>query len=148
VYRQDYLMRLIEQLAAFVARIAGLNRKGEHEQALATARQAWDELLDAPRDVIAAADTPMLAAMLRQPAKIRAAAMLCFEEGRAFEGKGDPVHAQLRYCRALELVLEARALTPNEADRAQDDAAILELSRLVPIATLDPRYREAAQNRE
>jgi hypothetical protein len=131
-------MRLIHQLAEFVARVAGFNRKGEHDKALAAARQTWDELLDAPRDVIAAADTPMLAAMLREPAKIRTAAMLCYEEGRAFAGKADPVHAQLRYRRALELVLEARAIEPDP----QDDAAILELSRLVPVDMLDPRYRE------
>jgi hypothetical protein len=137
MYRQDYLMRLIQQLAEFLARIAGFNRSGEHDKALAAARQAWDELLDAPRDVIAAADSSTLASMLREPAKIRAAAELCHEEGRALEGKGDPVHAQLRYRRALELVLEARARDP----RAEDDAAILELSRLAPVDTLDPRYR-------
>jgi hypothetical protein len=51
---------------------------------------------------------------------------------------GDPLHAGIRYRRALELILEARALDP----RAEDEGAILELSRLVPIHTLDPRYRE------
>lgn len=132
-------MRLIQQLADFVARVAGFNRKGQHDQALATAAQAWDELLDAPRTVIAAADTPTLAAMLREPAKIRAAAQLCHEEGRAFAGKGDPLQAQIRYRRALELMLEARALAPDP----RDDAAILELSRLVPIDTLDARYTNA-----
>jgi tetratricopeptide (TPR) repeat protein len=137
MYRQDYLMRLIQQLAEFLARIAGLNRKGDHDKALATAAQAWDQLLDAPRDVIAAADSATLATLLREPAKIRAAAELCHEEGRALEGKGDPIHAQLRYRRALELVLEARARDPRD----EDEAAILELSRLAPVDTLDPRYR-------
>jgi hypothetical protein len=140
MYREDYLMRLIQRLADFVARVAGLNRKGEHDQALAVAGQTWDELLDAPRDVIAAVDSATLATMLRDPAKIRTAAQLCHEEGRAFEGKGDPVHAQLRYRRALELVLEARSREP----RPEDDAAIFELSRVVPAASLDPRYRDQA----
>jgi hypothetical protein len=140
MYREDYLMRLIHQLAEFVARVAGFNRKGEHDQALAAARQAWDALLDAPREVIASVDSATLATMLRDPAKIRTAAQLCHEEGLALEGKGDPVHAQLRYRRALELVLEARSREP----RPEDDAAMLELSRLVPVASLDPRYRDQA----
>jgi hypothetical protein len=140
MYREDYLMRLIHRLAEFVARVAGLNRKGEHEQALAAAGQAWDELLDAPREVIASVDSATLATMLGDPAKIRIGAQLCHEEGLALEGKGDPVHAQLRYRRALELVLEAR----SRDRRPEDDAAILELSRLVPVASLDPRYRDQA----
>ena len=137
MFREDYLMRVIHQLADAIARIAGLNRKAEHDQALAAADQAWGKLLDAPRELIDAVDSPTLAAMLREPAKLRAAAQLFQEEGHAFAGKGDPAHAQLRYRRAFELILEARAIDP----RPEDDGAIMELSRLAPAATLDPRYR-------
>jgi tetratricopeptide (TPR) repeat protein len=137
MFRQDYLMRMIHQLADFIAQVAGLNRRGEHDKALAAADQAWGKLLDAPRELIDAVDTPTLAAMLREPAKLRAAAQLCYEEGRALAGKGDPLLAQLRYRRALELMLEVRAKEPDD----QDEGAILELSRLVPANMLDPRYR-------
>ena len=137
MFREDYIMRVIHQLADAIARVAGLNRKAEHDQALAAADQAWGKLLDAPRALIDAVDTPTLAAMLREPAKLRAAAQLFHEEGHAFAGKGDPVHAQLRYRRAFELMLEARAIDP----RPEDDGAIMELSRLAPAATLDARYR-------
>lgn len=130
-------MRMIHQLVDFIAKVAGFNRKGEHDQALAAADQAWGKLLDAPRELIDAVDTPTLAGMLREPAKIRAAAQLCYEEGRALAGKGDPLHAQLRYRRALELMLEVRAKDPDD----QDEGTILELSRLVPANMLDPRYR-------
>jgi tetratricopeptide (TPR) repeat protein len=140
VFREDYIIRLIHQLADFIAHIAGFNRKGEYDQALASADQAWGKLIDAPRELIDAVDSPTLAGMLREPAKIRAAAQLCHEEGRALAGKGDPLHAGIRYRRALELMLEARAIDP----RNEDDAAILELARLVPAGTLDPRYRERA----
>jgi hypothetical protein len=37
----------------------------------------------------------------------------------------------------MELVLEARAIEPSD----QDDAMLMELSSVVPVATLDPRYR-------
>lgn len=139
MFRQDYLLRMIEQLAAAIARLAGFNDRGEHDKALVAADQSWGKLLDAPLELIRAVDTPTLAAMLREPAKIRAAAQLVYEEGRALAGKGDPLHAALRYRRAMELVLEARAIDRDE----QDDAVLFELSRLVPSDTLDRRYRTA-----
>jgi len=150
VFRQDYLMRLVQQLAEAIRRISGLNRSGHHDAALAAADQQWGELLDAPRALIDAVDTPTLAAMLRDPAKLRAAAKLCHEEGRALAGKDCPAHAQRRYRRALELMLELRAAGPARARGApegvgehDDDAVILELSRLVPSSLLAPRYRTA-----
>jgi hypothetical protein len=75
--------------------------------------------------------------MLHTPEKMRVAAQLLHEEGRALAGTGDPLHAAVRHRRAMELILEARAIEPSD----QDDAILMELSRLVPIATLDPRYR-------
>jgi hypothetical protein len=207
MYREDYLLRLIQQLVQSLARIAGLNRSGKHDEALAASEDAWDRLLDAPRGMIAAIDTPTLAMLLREPAKMRVAAQLCYEEARALGGterspegagregpqapdqrsegpsegdggterspegagregpqapdqrsegpsegdvlgghmkyslparKGDPVQAALRYRRALELILEARALDPQP----EDDEAILELRRHVPVDTLDARYRQ------
>ncbi len=141
MFREDYIIRLVQQLAAALARIAGLNRRGDHDRALAAADQAWGELLDVPRDLADAVNTATLVGMLREPAKMRLAAQLLCEEGRAFAGKGDPERAQLRYRRAIELTLEARSIAPAD----QDDAAILELSQLVPIDTLDPRYRVRAR---
>jgi hypothetical protein len=178
MYREDYLLRLIQQLVQSLARIAGLNRSGKHDEALAASEDAWDRLLDAPRGMIAAIDTPTLAMLLREPAKMRVAAQLCYEEARALGGterspegagregpqapdqrsegpsegdvlgghmeyslparKGDPVQAALRYRRALELILEARALDPQP----EDDEAILELRQHVPVDTLDARYRQ------
>jgi len=41
VFSEDYIIRMIQQLVAFVAHIAGLHQKGEHDKALAAADQAW-----------------------------------------------------------------------------------------------------------
>jgi hypothetical protein len=136
-FHGDYVIRQIRQLMNFVARIAGFNGEAQYDKALATAERAWGELLDAPPGLLDAADTPTLAALLRDPVKIRYAAQLRREEARALAGKGDPAHAALRYCRALELILEARAIDPQP----DDEAAIIELSRVAPIDLLDPRYR-------
>ena len=131
-------MRQIHQLADVISHVAGLNRKGEHDQALAAADQAWGKLLDAPRALIDAVDTPTLAGMLREPAKIRAAAQLLYEEGVALAGQGDPLHAQRRYRRALALMREAQARDPSD----EDDAAIRELSRLASAGASDPRDQD------
>ena len=137
MFREDYILRIIQQLVDAIARIAGLNRRGDHDRALAEAEQAWGKLLDAPRELIDAVDSATLAVMLREPDRMRVAAQLLHEEGRALAGKGDPLHAQLRYRRAMELMLEARAIEPSD----DDDAIVMELSRVVPVATLDARYR-------
>jgi hypothetical protein len=138
VFRDDYIIRVIKQLVEAIARIAGFNRRGQHDDALAAAGRAWGDLIEGPPGLVDAVDTPTLAALLRDPAKIRIAAQLRYEEGHALAGKGDPLHAAVRYRLAMELMLEARALDP----KPEDETAILELSRLVPIDTLDPRYQD------
>lgn len=135
--RDDYLMRLIEQVADFLAQIAGHERKREYEVAIDEAGRAWDELLGLPRGVVEVTDSATLAGLLRDPAKIRAASQLLAAEARVMKGKGDPLGAAVLYRRALELVLEARALDPTDAD----DARVFELSREVPASTIDARYR-------
>src|SRR5262245_54866277 len=135
MFQEDYILRVIQQLVDAIARIAGLNRRGDHARALAETGQAWGKLLDAPRELIDAVDTPTLAEMLRYPHAMRAAAQLFHEEGHALAGQGDLLRAAIRYRRAMELLLEARAIEPSK----DDDAAITELSRSVPIATLHPR---------
>jgi hypothetical protein len=147
VYSEDYIIRLIQQLVAFIAHITRLNRNGEHDKALAAVERTWGELFDVPREMLDAVDTPSLVAMLREPAKIRLAAQLFVEEGRALAGKGDPLSAAVRFRRALELFLEARAGDPAgevAIARDSDDATIQELLRIVPRETLAPRYRAQA----
>jgi hypothetical protein len=137
MFREDYIIRLVRQLADFLARIAGKRRARDFEGAIAEAGKAWDELLGHPRELVDVVDTPTLASMLREPGKMRVAAQLLVEEGHALTGKGDPASAAVCYRRATELVLEARAIDPSP----EDDAALLELARLVPASQLDPRYR-------
>ncbi|NVB78698.1 MAG: hypothetical protein HOV81_09915 [Kofleriaceae bacterium] len=137
MFREDYIMRLVRQLGDFLARIAGKRRAKDFEGAIAEAGKAWDELIGHPRELVDVVDTPTLASMLREPRKMRVAAQLLVEEGHARAEKGDPASAAVCYRRATELVLEARAVDPNP----EDDAALFELARLVPVSQLDPRYR-------
>ena len=137
MFRQDYLSRLIEQLGQAIRRIAGLTDAGKYEEALDEAERRWNELFDVPHELVELVDTPTLAGMLHSADNMRAAVRLLVEEARAFAAKGNLVHANLRYRRAIELCLEARALAPVP----EDDAVVLELSRHVPASELDPRYR-------
>jgi hypothetical protein len=140
VFRNDYLMRHIEQLAAALARIIGLNRRDEFTAARDEAQRAWEELLDVPRELRDAVDIPTLAGMLREPGRLRLGGRLFAEEARALAGLGDDARAQALRRRALELLLEARALDPN--GESEDDAgAISALAVTVPVGRLAARHQ-------
>jgi len=146
MYNEDYLLRMFEQIVDTAAHLVGfhalveiaqLNRRGDHDDALAAIDRAWDDLLPGPRGLVRAVDIRMLAALLREPAKLRLAVQLLGEEARAHAGTGDAARAADRYRRAMELLLEARAIDPDD----QDFAVLRELSGVVPRAALAPRYR-------
>ena len=136
--RDDYIIRLIKQLGAVLAKIVGKRKAGDYEAALQEAGKGWDDVIgQPPRELVEIVDTQTLAEMLKEPAKMRAAAQLLIEEGRVHALRNDPLHAAICYRRAWELYLEARLIEPSD-----DDAAVMsELSRLVPANQLDVRYR-------
>jgi hypothetical protein len=134
--REDYVMRLIKQIAAVIARMVGLQGKGDHEAALRAAESAYD-LLGVPSELAAALDSATLAELLAHPEKIRLMARVVREEAEILRAKGDPVGCAARYRRAAELTLEARAREPSD-----EDAGVLqELFRHFPTGSLHPRYR-------
>jgi hypothetical protein len=154
MYREDYLLRMIHQLAQALARISGLNQRAEHGEALREADGAWGELLgDIPPDMAGSVDSHTLAGLLRQPARIRLASRIASEQAHALAGQGDAAGAARRARRALELRLEARAADAAAPDRSPDSqrgapdgpegdaAAIRALLALAPADTLAPRYR-------
>ena len=138
MFSEDYVIRLVRRLGDFLARIVGKRNSKDFEGAIAEAGKAWDELLGHPREIVEVVDTPTLASMLREPERMRLASRLLLEEGHAHTGKGDPGQAAGCYRRATELVLEARALDPSP----EDEAALLELGRLISMNLLDERYRQ------
>src|ERR1044071_520361 len=113
--RDDYLMRLIEQLAQVIARMTGLNLRKDYRAALETAQRAGDELA-VPPELVDRLDGPELAKLLREPSKMRLAAQLLTEEATALAGSGDPIHATLRRKRAYQLYAAAHALDPQDTD--------------------------------
>src|SRR6188768_52430 len=123
--REDYLMRQIKLVAEALARMLKLRREGKYDEAIEVADSLYEEL-GIPRGLHDVVDTPTLASMLRTADAIRMAAQLHVEEGHIHKARGNPVTAMMKYKRAHELMLEARALDPVE----EDDTMLLELSRL------------------
>lgn len=90
MFRDDWLHRQIEQLAAAVARALGLSRKEQPEDALRELESAWGELLpDVPRGLADTVDAPTLRALLRTPERLDAAAQLLTAEGQVHAAAGD-----------------------------------------------------------
>jgi hypothetical protein len=135
--REDYIHRLIRQFAELLAKLSGLRDQRDYRQALAATEDAWEGMLGHPRSIVEMVDTPTLASLLREPDKIRIGAKLLWEEGKTLAASGDPVHALICYRRAVELVLEARAIAPTD----EDSEMLFELGRVVQMNQLDPRYR-------
>src|SRR5262245_27161250 len=116
MFREDYLIRMFQEIAEALARIAGLNRRRQYDSALQDAGRTWDELFDVPRDLAERLDTRTLVGMLREPAKMRAASQLIAAEARTHEAKADGASAKVCFRRALALRLEAREREPRPED--------------------------------
>ena len=137
MFREDYVMRLIRQVAEFVRRMVKRSEDGDYDGALAEADRAYSDLLGMPPKLADRLDSATMASLLGTADRIRAGARLSWEEGHVYKARRDPLTAFKRYRRAHELYLEARAMDPRE----DDDSAILELSRMVHARDLDQRYR-------
>lgn len=137
---RDYLVRLIEQVAAFVASIVGAKREGNFDAGLRLVDEAYDDLLDMDRELFEIADSATLSQLLGPPGKVRAIARLCFEQAELLRLKSDPINSKLKYKRAVELTLEARRAEPDPADLELLKQAFMHIDVLV----LAPRYRDDA----
>jgi hypothetical protein len=140
VITRDYLVRLIEQVAAFVASIVGAKREGNFDAGLRLVDEAYDDLLDMDRELFEIADSATLSQLLGPPGKVRAIARLCFEQAELLRLKSDPINSKLKYKRAVELTLEARRAEPDPADLELLKQAFMHIDVLV----LAPRYRDDA----
>ncbi len=90
MFRDDWLHRQIEQLAAAIARALGLSRKEQPEEALREIERAWAELLpEVPRGLADTVDTATLRSLLRTPERCDAAAQLLTAEGQVHAAAGD-----------------------------------------------------------
>jgi hypothetical protein len=127
--RNDYLMRIVEQITEAMARIARLRDDRQHEAALRELEQAYELLGIDPR-LLTTMSESQLADLLAHPDKIRLAARLTALEAEIRAAAGDERGARRDELRALELYLETRK---RDAGHSDDDRVIDALrARVLP----------------
>jgi hypothetical protein len=136
MFRQDYILRIIQQAAQAIARMLGATQKEEYQQARLHADEAYS-ILGIPPELVLRMDTPSLVGFCSQPEKIRMLSKLLWQEGELLRATRDPVNGLDRQRRAVELLLEAQRLAPEPEDA--DD--LQEMFRHVPTSTLAARYQ-------
>ena len=120
--RYDYIQRVIEQLAAALARIAGLRAEGKHDEALSEIQQTYVALELNPH-LVRSLDAVSLARLLRESERVQGVARLLAEEAELRALAGEPGVAVLLRRRALGL---CRALGPASGGAVAELTAELE----------------------
>ncbi len=130
MFRDDYILRIIEKISGMIAGIVGLKAAGQVDEALREVEAATALLPGPPAELLPRVDSSTAAMLLQQPAYIAAYARLVAEKASIQRQIGSENEAESSEERALELVLEAyqRGHEPSEdlcalVDRLESDGA-------------------------
>lgn len=132
--KRDYILKIVEELARAVARVAGLRQQGRTAEAIRATEDAAAAIAGMDLRMAAAVDTATVAHHLADPVRTAALARLMHERAAlaASEGAGETSWRR----RAVELWLEA----------ADGGAELDEVARAAveafPAAQLGARARE------
>jgi hypothetical protein len=118
--KQDYLLRLLEELGQFVAEITRLRNGGSHDAALLTVLQAQERLFARPAQEFIARPVEEQVALLviaetaaNAREKCLAYARLLTEAGITYQAKDQPALALGAYRYALTMLLLAQERLPG-----------------------------------
>lgn len=139
--QRDYILRLIEAIAAAIARILQRRAAGDFAGARREAHVARVELLGAIASVIDTVDSRTAADLIGDPWRLAALARLVLEDAITMRAMGDATVGAALERRGCELLLEAwlrGGELDAEAARALDDVAAR-----VPPESVAPRHRDA-----
>ena len=111
MFREDYLLRSIQQVTAAVGEILGLTRLQKYPQALAEVDRALQSFAGLNLSLVTALPAPELVDLTRfgerlDIGKLIALADLLQAEGDIYAAQGQPAEAAERHLKALELTLE------------------------------------------
>jgi hypothetical protein len=131
---QDYVMRMIQQMAVFITRVLRLREDGEYEEAIGEITHAYGRLTGLPASMVHALSDDDLIALLGVQGRIAAdrcvaLAELLREEALVYEEMENDDEALPRYLKALRLYLEA--LAEEENLRAADIPGLDEVVRRI-----------------
>jgi hypothetical protein len=122
---RDYLMRMIAQLAAVLARILGAKNAQNYTEALQIAQDSYGQLFGLNGELVESMDAATLALLLGEKEKIKALASLLREEGDILLLQDKKAEGYLKCEKALALYQEARRMQSNLD--AECETAIAEL---------------------
>jgi hypothetical protein len=108
IAQRDYILRMIEQLGLFLAKIMGARKAGDFELAEREAKAALGALFGPLAEMLEKVDSASAASLLGGPEKMA----LYAERGAAREAAGNQAGARADKKRAIELYLEAARLKP------------------------------------
>jgi hypothetical protein len=137
--RQDYLMRMIEQIIQVLTRVIALGRAGDFHEALAQLRTANELLLGPFCEVLPRLDSASAAQMLGNPDQLLAYARLIGAEADVRRMMGETDAAAGLAQRSLEMALEARGRGAADREAAAD--LIAGLTSTVPRDRLSAHFQ-------
>jgi hypothetical protein len=139
--QRDYILRLLEAVAAAIARIMRRKESGDLPGARREVYIACTELLGPLAPVVMHADARTAADLLSDPRRVAAWARLLAEDAGLLRLLGQEDAAAATERRALTLLLEARLRgEPLDEEAAR---ALSTLRERVPAAGIDARYRDS-----
>jgi hypothetical protein len=139
INQRDLILRMIQQLAEVLARVAGLRRQGRIDEAAELLKRTSDGLFGPLWATLERLEASSAASLLGSREKISAYASLLQHQADLDETRGDVWKARNGFRRALELHLEA-ARQGAEVD-APTRAAIRALRPRVEEERLSKAYR-------
>ncbi|MCI0696515.1 hypothetical protein L0337_31505 [candidate division KSB1 bacterium] len=130
---RDYLMRLMSQLAAAMAKIIGAKNAQNYAEARLLAQNACEQLFGLNGELVKTMDAGTLALLLGEKEKIKALAALLREEGEILLLLDNPAEGVVQFEKAMALYQEALRASPDgDADCEAAIAALEE--RLADLA--------------
>jgi hypothetical protein len=140
IVQRDYILRLIEAVAAALARIIRRRESGDFDGARREAQIATIEFLGPLASIVGSVDSRTAADLVGEGWRLSAWARLLAEDAETLRRMEQPEAAVRNDRRACELLLEV-VLHGEELET--DAASALERLRpRVPAESLDPRYHE------
>jgi tetratricopeptide (TPR) repeat protein len=145
MFREDYVLRMIEQATAVVTAILGLTRLERYPEALAEVDRSLQRFLGLNQSLVTALSASELVAMIRwgdrlDIGKLVVLAELLQAEGDIYAAQQQPPEAQARYLKAVELLLEVAFEAEHNLAAVQPRLAALR--QRLDVAAMPPDLAE------
>ena len=107
--RKDYILRMVEEFAKFLAAIVGLKNEGKYSEALKKIDTVYTGLIDIDPIILKSLSPEEMITFLKNEDKysnqyLKIIAELLFEEGQIYVESGDPVSARNVLVKAKMLI--------------------------------------------